>query len=468
VTRAPLTLLSVLLVIQGCGRAPQAPNLVLITIDTLRADHLSCYGYRRATSKHIDRLAREGLLMENVYTAVPITAPSHATLLTGRYPLRHGVRTNGLYILDDQELTLAEILSDLGYATAAFVGAVPVARGFGFAQGFQTFDDDFSSSELRGHDTSPWYRIPLVERERRAAEVIDPALAWLGARDGTAPFFLWVHLFDPHTPYAPPAPYDVAYRRPEAASLEDGSPVRSLAAAVETHAWMRGLSSVHDVVALYDGEITYTDDQLGRLLEALDALDLRDDTVVAVTADHGEGLGEHDEWFWHGDQVYETTARIPLVVRAPGRVRAGERSSLRIRSVDLLPSLLTLLDVEPPDGLDGRSFLADLDGGGGPRPVLIEAAYRDRSGDGLFAYREHDIKVIVRDPSNGRPGATACFDLATDPNERRDSCSELTDSERLVTALAAERERLGRATQPEVSVPQDVMDALRSLGYQGD
>src|SRR5262245_26979717 len=227
-----------------------APNLLLVTIDTLRADHLRCYGDAAIETPSMDRLAREGVLLEDAVVQVPQTRPSHASIMTGRYPYEHGVRDNFSQPPRADLPTLATLLKASGFDTAAFIGGFPLTRDAGLNRGFDVYDDHLAGGpEGSGQALA----------ERRASRVVDSALAWLG-RPRARRFFAWVHLYDPHAPYRPPAPFDKTYSsRP------------------------------------YDGEIAYADQQLGRLLEALDRDGRARNTIVLVTSDHGEGLGEHGE-----------------------------------------------------------------------------------------------------------------------------------------------------------------------------
>jgi choline-sulfatase len=290
------------------------PNLLLVTIDTLRADRVGAYGFAAGTTPAIDALADDGVLLEDAVTHVPQTRPSHVSLFTGRLPFEHGIRDNFSKPLDASTPTLASLLKQRGYATGGFIGAYPVSRDSGLQRGFDVFDDPFApaSSVATRQDRS----------ERRGAEVVDRALEWLRATR-RAPFFAWVHLFDPHAPYDPPSPFAQRFAKD-----------------------------------LYAGEVAYADSQVQRLLEWIDRTALRESTLVVVTSDHGEGLGDHGE-NEHGFFVYDTTLRVPLVMRWPGRLPAGSRVAGQFRGVDLLPTLLELLGV-PPTPTSGVSRAAAL------------------------------------------------------------------------------------------------------------
>ena len=299
----------------GSGAAPpERPNVVLITIDTLRADRLGCYGNAKIETPNLDALARRGALFDNAVTPTPLTAPAHASLFTGLYPTVHKVRDTGGFILDASHATLATILQKQGYDTAAFVGASVLKKHFGFAQGFNVYDDEMPKPDPR--------KVAGEYAERRAGEVVDRAAKWLAGQTGR-PFFLWVHVFDPHSPYDPPAPFREKYRG-----------------------------------RLYDGEVAYTDQQLGRLLAAVARKG--GNTLIAALSDHGESLGEHGEYN-HGVFLYDSTVRIAFLLAGPG-IPAGLRIKQQARSIDLLPTVLESLGIKAPAGLQGSSLTPALRG----------------------------------------------------------------------------------------------------------
>ena len=253
--------------------SPEAWNVVLVTIDTLRADRLGCYGYADIETPHLDRLATEGVLFESALTTVPFTLPAHSSIMTGVYPPVHGVRENVGYALDERLPTLAEDLSAAGRRTGGFVSAFVLDGRWGIDRGFDRYYDEFKVQDMG------MLNIGAVQRE--GTETIEEAEVWLDETFGS-PFFLWLHLFEPHDPYEAPEPYASRYpQRP------------------------------------YDAEVAYTDSLVGRLREMLEGRDLLERTLLIVTGDHGEGLGDHGEYF-HGYFVYDSTARVPLFVLGPG------------------------------------------------------------------------------------------------------------------------------------------------------
>ncbi len=335
--------------------ADRAWNVLLLTVDTLRADHLGVYGYDRDTSPVLDALAARGMVFENVAPTRPKTSPSFASLHTGTYPSRHGIHTPRA-ALPDALTTLAEALAQTGRATGASVTNGNLFPIFHFDQGFEHYA--FGSVD--------------------AAAVTDRALQWLAEREGDGrPWLLWAHYTDPHMPYDPPSPHrELFLPGPQA----------------EDHARQ---------VALYDGAIHYTDAEIGRLLAWLDARpEQMQRTLIVFTADHGESLGEHDYYYEHGLYPYEATSRVPLIVVAPGRVEAGTRRRAVISLVDLMPTILDAVGAPVGSQIQGHSFLPLLAGlsARGPRDVAyIEAGYGETAGPGrMRALRRSDTKYIER------------------------------------------------------------------------
>jgi arylsulfatase A-like enzyme len=322
----------------GCLAAcaePRPPNVLLVVVDTLRADHCSVYGYERDTTPRLRALAQEGVRFDRAYAPVGLTAPSHASLFTALHPLTHGLVRNGL-ALGDEQVTLAEYLSVRGYQTAAVVSSFVLDRRFGLDQGFAFYDDAFDPGEATV-EVAEWEGQAVEEGfDRRADHTTRRAVAWLrGSRDPAAPFLLFVHYFDPHAPYEP-AP----------------SHADRFAPASDDH--------LARAVAAYDAEIAFTDDAIGQLLDALDELGLSDGTVVVVTADHGEGLMQRG-YMLHGVSVHEEEVRVPLLVRWPGHIPTGGRIAEPVSVLDLLPTLADLVGVASEGGaFEGRSLAGAL------------------------------------------------------------------------------------------------------------
>ncbi len=323
----PLPLLCLCLLTLGCGAPSPDWNVVIVTFDTTRADHIGCYGDDQAQTPTLDGLAADGVLFEQAMTSVPITLPSHSTLMTGKVPFAHGVRDNGLFVLGEEQLTLAEILRDNGFRTGAAIASYPLLATSGINQGFEFFDDHITGDyeDLYGERVFPKDR--LFFDERPAAQVNEAVLPWLEEHHQER-FFLWLHYFDPHHPLQPPAPYDQSF--------------------------------AHDP---YRGEIAYADESLGVMLDQLQRLGVDDRTLIVFTADHGEGLDEHNE-STHSMLLYQSTLHVPLIMRLPsGAAKSdirGRRVRERVGLVDVVPTVLDLLGLDIPEKIQGRSLAAHL------------------------------------------------------------------------------------------------------------
>ncbi len=419
---AVVTLLAVLLAAHAV-RADGAPNVLLVTLDTTRADHLGCYGASGALTPALDGLAARGTLFEQAYTPSPMTLPAHATIMTGLEPPEHGLRVNGRSVLAPGIPTLAEILAARGYRTGAFVAAFVLNRRFGLDRGFATYDDDLTGARKQTVDEQ-------LSVYRPGDRVVDAALGWLDhAADPGAPFFAWVHLYDPHYPNY---------------SNDDLDGTRFAG------------------VASYDAEVAFMDRQVGRLLDFLDRRGLRDDTLVIAIADHGEGLGNHGEQE-HGYLLNEEVLRVPFIVSLPKIVRAGHRVGAVVSSVDVLPTTLDLLGIAHASDGRGRSLRAGLAGEAIPS---------------IPSYAETDLPFTVFGWSPLRSLTTErwkfvrtsrpeLYDRLADRAERTNL---EPDQPRTAEALAQELTSLEgglRNTAPalDAAVDEDARRRLEALGY---
>ncbi|MEO6323676.1 MAG: sulfatase, partial [Thermoanaerobaculia bacterium] len=314
----------------GCGRAPR-PNVVLISIDTLRADRLGCSGWKEAETPVLDAVAAEGTRFSRVYAPAPLTLPSHTTMLTGLDPPAHGQRVNGMASAELGAKTLAERLSVAGWETGGFVAAFVLNRTFGLDRGFTHFDDGPpEESDLEG----------LFRGVAPGNERVDRALEWIG-RKRDKPFFLFLHLYDVHEPHVPPPGFEKRFAaRP------------------------------------YDGEVAFVDGQVGRVLHQIEARGLAKQTLVVVTSDHGEGLGEHGEET-HGVLLYDATLHVPLLVRYPGHVPLGKVIDEVAGLVDVTPTILDLVGVKSDTSLQGRSLFGKEPSG--ERVLWAETLYPQRT-----------------------------------------------------------------------------------------
>ncbi|MFT5585605.1 MAG: arylsulfatase A-like enzyme [Cognaticolwellia sp.] len=346
------------------GAAASAPNLLIVTLDTTRADHMGAYGYERDTSPVFDALAREGVLFQAAIAPIAVTGPSHTSLHTGSGTWSHNTLLNGIPMPAGRP-TIASSLQDEGYATGAFVSAYVLDGKYGFSQGFATYDDDYSV--VPGWDRSLPGRLQagLVRRfkpnqvlERRGDDTVDHALDWLDNQQG--PWFLWVHLFDAHGPYEPPAPYDTRYYSgdPMDPSNESMAQVQNVAPYLVDS--LNGITDVDYVVAQYDGEIAFADAQLGRLLEGVESRG--ESTLILVNADHGEALGEQGVWFNHGDDLFDASTHIPAAMRFDGVIPPGTQVHGLVEVSDFAPTVYGLLGVQAPSEVEGMDLSTDWQG----------------------------------------------------------------------------------------------------------
>lgn len=396
----------------------QPRHVVLFTLDTTRADHIGVYGAPLARTPHLDSLAGRGVRFDDAVTTAPITGPAHAAIFTGQYPARFGVRDNATTPLPERATTLAEHLASAGFSTGGFIGAFVLDRAYGFAQGFATFS---------GFDRVESGR--EANAERIGSEVVDDALQWLATVPTEQPTFLWVHLYDPHAPYAAPAPFGNEF-----------------------------------VSRPYDGEVAYVDHQIGRVLEALRARGTLDDSLIIAVADHGESLGEHGE-DEHGVFLYESVMRVPLIIAGPS-ARTGHVVTEQVRVIDLVPTTLDLLGLPAVPGLDGESLRTVLDGGSRQTvPAAYAESYYPKLHYGwseLRSLRADGWKVI----DAPRP---ELFAITKDPREADNVFEgQRALGERMVAEAARLDRELTGGQAPQATAPnRETMERLRSLGYVG-
>lgn len=423
--RALVTSLAVSLILACGGDAPtrRPEHLVLITVDTLRADRLGAYGYAEAATPNIDALAREALRFDRAYAHSSMTLPSIASLLTGVLPAEHGIYSNH-GALKAETRTLAERVHEADFDTAAFIGSFALRPNRRLSRGFDRYTRDFADEEaVRKHP------------ENHARRLTDEAIAWLDRRDPAGRFLLWIHYQEPHGPYTPPT-----FRpAPAGGPVLPRSESVSGRGAIPSYQWL-GHGRLAEYEARYDGEIAEVDRQLGRLLQDLRKRALLDRSVVAFTADHGEAFGEDDLYCAHSEGLDETLLRVPLLLRAPG-VDAGVRSDV-VRLVDLAPTLLSLLGLDAQE-LPGRSLLAPA----GDRPVVAQLV---RRGERWRSLRDRGFEL--RESGTGARITPLAVGETAAPAE--------------VGALHAELERLAPwpTLVPVITSPEEA-DALRAMGY---
>ena len=428
------------LLVSGCASDPPR-LLVLISIDTLRPDHLGAYGYERATSPLLDAVAAVGVLFADVTTTSPWTLPAHASLLTGLYPNRHGVRSTGA-VLPAEVATLAAELSAHSFRTAAIVNSVYLKREQGFDRGFDEY----------------LYVRELVSQREPSRLITDRAVQWL-ERHGDGPAFLFLHYYDVHSDYASLPAYEASFAR-SYRGRADGTTRQLLR-------WRHGQetsvrpSDADHLRDLYDAGIRQLDDELGRLFEFLAASGLADATLLAITSDHGEEFFEHGGVL-HGLTQYRELVRVPWLLRGPG-VPAGRRIEEPVSLVDVVPTLMSALAVPAPAGLDGLDLTRLWNGDGRlPERTLFSGAdHNKRPPDATASARRGRFCLHLDRPS----GRLALYDLARDPGEKTDVAAQEPDVVSRLRAELAEREGGARAVAPRRELAPEEIEGLRSLGY---
>jgi arylsulfatase A-like enzyme/Flp pilus assembly protein TadD len=397
------------------------PNVIVITVDTLRADHLGCYGYKKIRTPNIDALAADGARFERAYTAVPVTLPSHTVMFTGTYPLLNGMHDFAANKLGATQPTLASVLKEHGYATAAVIGSAVLDSRFGLNRGFDFYYDHFDFNRLQESN--------LEEMERPGNLVADVTLDWLN-KNHSKKFFLWMHLYDPHYPYRPPAPYNAEYKdRP------------------------------------YDGEIAFADAQVGRLIRFLKSKSLYRNTLIVLSGDHGESLGEHGEKT-HGFFIYNATLHVPFVIHLPGAVSPRVVPDL-VSLADLMPTVLQTLKLEIPSEVQGRSLLPLMKT---KNPEEARSLYAE-----TFLPRLHfnwsELRA-VESPNYHFIDAPKpeLYDLTRDPGETQNLFAEKKavgeEMRARLTALIRQYSA-GQELAEKTGLDPALMERLKSLGYAG-
>jgi arylsulfatase A-like enzyme/Tfp pilus assembly protein PilF len=416
-------ILTVLAAFPAAAQTPAKPalNVVLITIDTLRADHLGCYGYKQIKTPNIDGLAAEGARFERAFAVVPVTLPSHSSMLTGTYPMLSGMHDFSGNKLSPLQPTMASVLKQAGYQTGAVIAAAVLDSRFGLNQGFDFYYDHFEFSRLDEAN--------LDEMERPGNAVADVALDWLG-KNSQKKFFLWMHLYDPHFPYHPPEPYSHEY-----------------------------------AAQPYDGEIAFADEQIGRLLRFLKEKGIYKNTLIVLCGDHGESLGEHGEKT-HGFFIYNATMHVPLIIRLPEQA-AGRTVADPVSLVDLMPTILGAVGLEVPSQVQGRSLLAEVRGGPTDRDrVLYGETYLPRIHFNWSELRgSENTKYHFIDAPKPE-----LYDLAKDPGEVHNLFSEkkaVAEEMRAKLVGMIRDYSAGKEMAEKTGLDPALLERLKSLGYAG-
>lgn len=396
----------------GGGTRQGRLNVLLITVDTLRADRLGCFGNDRVKTPHIDSLARKGVLFRRAFAHTPTTLSSHANILLGTTPNYHGVHDNQNFVVREEFLTLAEHLRTSGYASGAFVGAFPLDSRFGLTQGFDVYDDNYGTSGSQ----------EFSYVERRADVVVQKAIQWLGGQN--KPWFLWVHCFDPHQQYDPPEPFKTEYK---------DSP--------------------------YDGEVAYVDDSLGKLLDYLNDQGLDEKTLIIFTGDHGESLGQHGE-STHGYFAYNSTLWIPLIMDCPG-IRPANIDSF-VSHIDIFPTVCEALEIEKPAHLQGLSLLPAMNGKEIPeREIYFESLYpfTSRGWAPLRGFIKNNVKFMDSP-------IPELYDLHKDFDEAKNLAdSGPLETYRMALAALMKKQAYGGPGTAKQDADRQARQNLRSLGY---
>ena len=400
-------------------RSPPQMNVLLITLDTTRADRLGCYGYNEALTPAMDSIARDGVLFERAYATAPLTLPSHASLFTGLYNPEHGITTNGRGKYSAPNLMLSEVLAAADYQTAAFVASFVLDARFGLNRGFQVYDDEIRDTSHKGD---------VLHRERNGAAVVDSALRWLKTRQAS-PFYCWVHLYDPHFPYqSHPAEFGEKFReRP------------------------------------YDAEIAYVDLQLERLLSELKESGLESSTLIVIVGDHGEGLGDHIEEN-HGYTLYNSTQHVPLIFKCPGVTVAGHRHQLPVSLVDVLPTICNLLGQPVPEKISGRSVTDALQG----RSIESVDCYSATDDPFLHEGWSPLRSLTTERWKYIRTTRPELFDLRNDPQEKHNLAeSNVQQLKAMELSLSQMEQRMIAQASSNVQLSERELRILQSLGYVG-
>ncbi len=420
--------------------ATPAPNLVVVSVDTLRADHLGCYGYPRPTSPAIDRFRRDAALFEQAIAQAPSTLPSHASLLTSLVPQRHGASWAARRAIPEEVVTLPEVLRGAGYRTAAFTGGGQMHPSNGLAQGFDLY-----------RVTGP---LPL-------AETVAAALPWLDELDEIgelderrrSPFFLFLHTYETHHPYTPDAEtlalFDDGYSGPLPAKIGVG-----LLDRVNRGELAIDARDVAHIVAAYDAEIRSMDRGFADLLRHLRERGLYEETMIVLTSDHGEEFGEHERVGWHSHSLYDELLRVPLVVKFPAGRHAGAAVEGQVRSLDVAPTALAALGIAPPPEFEGIDLA----------PVLAGAAAPPRAAVSRRDVR--DLEIVSVRTAGWKLYGERLFDLAADPAERADVAAEHPETVEALRRLLAEATAAGPVAPAPAAEPDPrLLRELEALGY---
>ena len=434
-----------------------APNLLFISVDTLRADHLGCYGYQRIKTPNIDYLAAERVIFRNAYAPIPLILPSHASMMTGLHPVHHGSLGNN-WILKEKNITLAEVLKKQGYTTAAFISGYPLYSAFGLNQGFDYYDDNKMMQYLYPFKKLK-YLLPVrlmeglricadLNSTRRAGDTLRAASLWIKNNNGR-PFFIFLHLWDPHQPLLPPRKYYNLQYHPH------------------TNLWQslkRFLPFAPKYA--YNSEVAYVDEELGGFLTKMKKENILDNTLVVFTADHGEGLGDHN-YNEHSNRAYEEQIHIPLIMKWPGKLPPGKAISDTVRIIDIMPTILDFFAIEPQVKMDGQSFLRKIYSLPPEEDELVLYAaadvYKKYPFFRLWVLQRQQRKLIYHE--GGRKNEL--YYLKEDTSEQKNIIKQEVSRAKILRQDLLEWRSLSplRFIKREMLRDKDVIEKLKSLGY---
>lgn len=449
---AKLSFLLGFLAILTCSRHAKL-NLVIVTIDTLRADHLSCYGYAKPTSPRIDEIASKGIFFEKALCQTPQTLPSHASIFTGMHPRTHKSITHESPV-DDDLTTLAEILKRKGYTTAAFVSSHVLDSRLNLDQGFDTYWEIHKVKETKER----------VKAQKQAVDLTTEAVIdWLRGNKHK-PFMIWVHWFHPHRPYNPPPAYLKRfagdYHRP---SITDSDTLTM----IWRHKIELSQSDVNYIVGCYDGEVAFSDEQVGRLVDEIERLGLSKNTIMVITSDHGEILYEHEYYFGHDIALYEECLWIPLIMVGPGPLSRPKRISDPVEAIDIMPTLLDLLKIDKPPQIEGRSLLTLIETKSTSQVEYFFSETFPFPEKGLprHAVRTRSHKLVWRETEGEI--VKELYDLVNDPKEKANVFStESQIAAKLDSVLASWISKGGLRPAPiPTALEAGRYKILKSLGY---
>ncbi len=446
-------------------------NVIIISIDALRPDHMSAYGYERETTPNIDEFFKKSIVFKHAVTVYPKTASSMTSMLTGLYPSHHKVRRNAKDKLSKNIKTLPEILHSYGYTTAAFISNVVLkSKLLGLNQGFDVYDEKLEEKELNRN-----------LRERSASNLVKPAIKWI-RYNSEKKFFLWIHFIDPHGPYTPPKPYDKKFK----SKIKNNIDIEL----ISTYQRLKNIHNANRYIDFYDGEIAFMDENVGKLLAAIEKNVTKRKNLIIFTADHGESLGEHNDYFEHGRRVYDTCLRIPLAINLDAEIPKNiVNDKNQVAIIDITPTILDILNIKVANKLDGESLLPLMTNKNKyTREYLFPEVlnqYKPKTVPknvySFKAIRNKDWKFILSFDKYGKILSKELYNIGKDYSEERNlagSTMDKTESKlKSILLKNIEKEKdnifgkfLGwlekkESKNPEPEITQKDLEALKSLGY---